>query len=225
MSTAEILSVVDESLSDQIYRDIRGRIINGRFEQGSRLRERDLAADMGVSRIPLREAFPQLESDGFIVSLPRRGVRVTTLTLEDLDQLFEARLGMEVYATGLAAKRVAEGASVEDLKNAMEAAERAYGTADADVIVDANANVHDEIVRLAANSLLWKMMQSISGRYRWIFRLTFTPQVGASGEEHGGIYAAIRAGNVDAATVAARAHIVDGRESTLERFRQTMVQA
>ena len=67
----------NESLSQQVYRSIRGKIINGALPQGSRLRERELAEEFGVSRIPLREAFPQLEADGFIQSSPRAGRPVT----------------------------------------------------------------------------------------------------------------------------------------------------
>jgi DNA-binding transcriptional regulator YhcF (GntR family) len=73
----------EESLAHQIYRGIRGKIISGALPQGSRLRERELAEEFRVSRVPLREAFPQLEADGFIQSSPRRGVRVTSLTLKD----------------------------------------------------------------------------------------------------------------------------------------------
>ncbi len=167
----------EESLGQQIYRGIRGKIINGALAQGSRLRERELAEEFRVSRVPLREAFPQLEADGFIQSSLRRGVRVTSLTLKDVDDLFEARLGMEVYATRLAAARVAAGAPVEALEAALRAAEDAYATKDPDLIAEANVAVHDEIVRLAGNSLLSTMMHAISGRYRWIFRMTYTPEV------------------------------------------------
>ncbi|HEX4189946.1 MAG TPA: GntR family transcriptional regulator [Marmoricola sp.] len=205
----------DEPLSQRLYRAIRGKIITGELQPGSRLRERELAEEFGVSRVPLREAFPQLEADGFISSSLRRGVSVTTLTLRDVDELFEARLGIEVYATRLAAARVANGADVDPLRSALAAADAALLTKDADVIAEANAVLHEEIVWLAGNSLLRTMMHSISGRYRWIFRMTFTPEAEADGDEHHAMFAAILAGDPDLAAAVAWTHIEHGRKPTL----------
>ena len=212
----------EESLSHSIYRGIRGKIISGALPQGSRLRERELAEEFRVSRVPLREAFSQLEADGFIQSSLRRGVRVTALTLKDVDDLFEARMGIEVYATRLAAARVAAGASVEALQAALLAAEAAYATHDADVIAEGNVAVHDEIVWLAGNSLLSKMMQAISGRYRWIFRMTYVPEVAGSGHEHREIFDAIRGGDPDLAAASALVHVVHGRKPTLAMLAGTL---
>jgi DNA-binding GntR family transcriptional regulator len=211
----------DESLSQQVYRAIRAKIIKSELAQGSRLRERELAVEFGISRIPLREAFPQLEADGFIQSSPRRGVTVTSLTLKDVDDLFEARLGLEVYAARLAAAKVATGASTASLDAALAAADAAYPTQDADLIVEANATVHDEIVWLADNPLVSKMMQSIAGRYRWIFRLTYTPEAGGSGHEHEEMFRAIRKGDPDLAAALAWAHVEHGREPTLAMLART----
>lgn len=205
----------EESLSQHIYRGIRSKIISGALPQGSRLRERDLAEEFQVSRVPLREAFPQLEADGFIQSSLRRGVRVTSLTLKDVDELFEARLGIEVYATRLAAARAAGGAPTAVLGATLAAAEAAYSTNDPDFIAERNVAVHDEIVWLAGNSLLSKMMQAISGRYRWIFRMTYTPEVAGSGHEHREIFEAIRSGDPDLAAAVALTHVVHGRKPTL----------
>jgi len=212
----------EESLAHQIYRGIRGKIISGALPQGSRLRERELAEEFRVSRVPLREAFPQLEADGFIQSSPRRGVRVTSLTLKDVDDLFEARLGMEVYATRLAAARVAAGASADALAAALRVAEDAYATKDPDVITEANVAVHDEIVWLAGNSLLSAMMHAISGRYRWIFRMTYTPEVAGSGDEHREIFEAVRNGDPDLAAAIALVHVVHGRKPTLAMLAGTL---
>jgi DNA-binding GntR family transcriptional regulator len=132
-------------------------------------------------------------------SSPRRGVRVTALSLKDVDDLFEARLGMEVYATRVAAARVAAGASVAALDAALSAAEDAYATKDLDPIAEANVAVHDEIVLLAGNSLLTKMMHAVSGRYRWIFRMTYTAEVAGSGDEHRDIFEAIRPATIPTA--------------------------
>jgi DNA-binding GntR family transcriptional regulator len=205
----------EESLSHRLHREIRTRIITGVLPQGSRLRERELAAELGVSRIPLRETLPQLEADGFIQTLPRRGATVVRLTLRDVDELFEARLGIEVYATRLAAARVAAGASTDALRAALVRADEVMATHDADVIAEANATLHEEVVWLAGNSLLSTMMSSISGRYRWIFRMTYAPESGGSVHEHHQMFDAILAGDPDLAAAVAWTHVERGRKPTL----------
>src|SRR5579862_7591453 len=94
----------------RIYEEIRNKIINGDLPPGTRLRERELADELGVSRVPVREALPYLQADGFITLESHRGAIVTELTLRDVRELFDVRLGVEVYAARLAAQRVANGA-------------------------------------------------------------------------------------------------------------------
>ena len=118
------------------------------------MRERELADELGVSRMPLREALPQLEADGFIRTVRRRGAVVTQLTIRDIEELFDVRLGVEVYATRLAARRVGAGASADGLREAMARADAALTHRDVNAIAESNAALHEEIVRLAENSLL-----------------------------------------------------------------------
>src|SRR5689334_10830851 len=114
------MSVIDTSMSQRVYTEIRERIIRGDFPPGFRLLERDLADEFAVSRVPVREALPQLEADGFITTLPRRGAVVAQLTIQDVEELFDVRLGVEVYATRLAARRLSRGASASRLRDALQ---------------------------------------------------------------------------------------------------------
>src|SRR5215468_7957622 len=105
----------EHSMAHRAYLAIREGIIAGTYPMGSRLRERDLSAEHEVSRVPIREAIAQLQSEGFVVTQPRRGALVRSLTLTDIDELFDVRLSLEVLATRLAAERVRAGASPEGL--------------------------------------------------------------------------------------------------------------
>ena len=80
------LGLADQSLSVKIYEELRERIIEGTLAAGERIRERELAAEFNVSRIPIREAMPRLEAEGFIKTLPRRGAVVTEMTLNDVEE-------------------------------------------------------------------------------------------------------------------------------------------
>jgi DNA-binding GntR family transcriptional regulator len=225
MSTTEIAAIdqthsartaPEEPLSDRIYRELRGQIISGTLAQGTRLRERDLAVELGVSRIPLREALPQLEADGYIQTTLRRGAMVTQLTLRDVEDLFDARLGIEVHASRLAAKRVVEGVSPAPIVEALKRSDKALATKNANKIAEANADLHEQIVWITNNDLMAKMMRSISGRYRWIFRMTFTSDSIDSCQEHYELCDAIYAGDADFAGAVSFAHVERGRKPTLD---------
>jgi DNA-binding GntR family transcriptional regulator len=212
----------DKSLSALIYDELRARIIRGEYPPGTRLRERDLASDFNVSRIPLREALPQLEADGFITTLPRRGAVVTQLTIVDVEELFDVRLGVEVFATRLAAARVASGVRATPVLESMVRAEAALSTGDANAIAESNAEFHEEIVRLAANSLLTTMMRAVAGRDRWIFRMTSDRDPVLACEEHHQLCDAIAAGNADLAAAIAYSHIERGRQPSLTALRPVL---
>lgn len=209
-------------LSTRVYADLRDRIIIGELPLGSRLRERELADTMGVSRVPLREALPQLEADGFITTALRRGASVTQLTMRDVEELFEVRLGVEVYATRLAAVRVSQGADTGALRASLERAVCAVEGEDDIEMTERNADLHEEIIRLAGNSLLSTMMRPVSGRDRWIFRMTAHRDPVVACREHRELCEAIFAGHPDHAAALAYTHIERGRTPTLETLRHVL---
>lgn len=204
------------------YSEIRNQIISGDLPPGTRLRERDLAEELGVSRIPIREALSHLEADGFVTSQSHRGAIVTELTLRDVQELFDVRLGVEVHASKLAAQRVADGANPAAVREAMARAERALAGADAGLIAESNAELHETIVALAGNSLLTAMMRSVFGRDRWIFRMTSDRDPMVACAEHRELCDAICAGDAEFTAATAYAHIERGRKPTLETLRAVL---
>jgi DNA-binding GntR family transcriptional regulator len=206
----------------RVSAEIRNKIISGDLPPGTRLRERDLAEELGVSRIPIREALTHLEADGFITSQSHRGAIVTELTLRDVQELFDVRLGVEVYAARLAAQRVANGADPAAVREAMARAEYALTAGDAGQIAEANADLHEAIVTLAGNSLLTAMMQSVFGRNRWIFRMTSDRDPVVACSEHRELCDVISAGDADFTAATAYAHIERGRKPTLETLRAVL---
>ncbi len=118
------------SLVDVSKDYIRSKITAGDFPPGFRLKERELSTELGISRIPIREAVRDLSTEGFVTLLPRRGAVVTELRPEDLDDIFEVRLALEVTECALAARRASDAeiarlrACVVSANNAMAAGER-----------------------------------------------------------------------------------------------------
>jgi len=104
--------------------EIRRRIMGGEFPDGLQLKQDALAADFGMSRIPIREALVQLESEGFVRILPHRGAQVTELSRAEIHELFELRALLEPRLLQLSAPRLtADDYAVLDRINAEYRAE------------------------------------------------------------------------------------------------------
>ncbi|WP_376100790.1 GntR family transcriptional regulator (plasmid) [Roseomonas sp. CCTCC AB2023176] len=88
------------------YEAIQSGILSGRFRPGMRLVERDLAADLGISRTPVREALRQLEADGFVQHRPNAGVAVSLLTEQSMSDLGDLRAHLASMCGRLAARRL-----------------------------------------------------------------------------------------------------------------------
>ena len=95
------------TLPSQIAVRIGRAIVDGEFQPGQKLREVDLAQSFGVSRASVREALRTLESEGLVTILPQRGAQVTTLTAEEVRDVFEIRANL----MGLACQRLAAAAT------------------------------------------------------------------------------------------------------------------
>ena len=115
----EIASVVD-----QVYGVIRERILTGALPRGARVHQEDVAADLGVSRTPVREALRRLAAEGLIEMRTNRGARVTDLEPDDMRQPYEARLVVEPGAARLAAQREVPEARVR-MRRAVDVQRRA----------------------------------------------------------------------------------------------------
>lgn len=217
-------------LSFQLYEQLRRSIILGEYPQGTLLYEQRLAADLAVSRVPVREALPLLQNQGFIETKPRRSAVVTTWTAQRINDLFDARLSLEVGATGAAARRVRAGGSLEELEAAIAESEQAFiaieSTPSPDNalrLAELNGGVHLALVAAAHNELITSLMQAVAGRLVWLFYLTSGLDYGAPKEAHPAIMEAIRAGNDRLAEALSIGHIEAGRAPTLAALAGTTV--
>ncbi|KAA9165846.1 GntR family transcriptional regulator [Amycolatopsis acidicola] len=204
----------DRPRARKVYEYLRDGIIEGELPPGSRLLERELSERLGVSRIPIREALPQLEAEGLITTLPRRGAVVTQLTLRDIGELFDVRTSLDVLAARLASRQPRERA-VAALGPALARAELATTSGSGSEIAAANSAFHEMIVRLSASRLLQSMMAPISARVRWLFRLTADRDPDVLCSEHHELYDAICDGDTDLAASLAFTHVERGRRPSL----------
>ncbi len=197
----------------RIAHALREQIITGELAMGSKLNEREIAERLQVSRIPVREALPILESEGFITSQPRRGAVVHLLTITDAAEVFDLRRQLEPMASAFAARRAAAGADVEPMLAALRSAHGATAPAsESDAPPSTrNSDLHEEIIALADHALLRRVTKLMSGRVRWLFRLTPQRDTTAMWIEHRDIVDAIVAGQADVAELLTAAHVERGR--------------
>ncbi|MBE7618048.1 GntR family transcriptional regulator [Gluconacetobacter entanii] len=93
------------TIADQLYYLIRKRILKGELAEGEPIRQDTIATELGISKIPLREALARLEQDGLVRSHANRGFTVNTLSAEEADEVFALRLQLEPTATVAGSRR------------------------------------------------------------------------------------------------------------------------
>jgi DNA-binding GntR family transcriptional regulator len=221
MSEAVDPTARPDSLSRKIYAALREGIIRGRFPQGSRLAEQRLAEELEVSRVPLREAVPLLEVDGFVRTLPRRSAMVTTWTMKSANDLFDLRLCLEVGAARFAAAQVAAGASIAPLELALERSRAGLDSGDAYRVAGDSTRFHEVIVELTDNALMHSVMRSVSARTMWLFYMTSELDQIDALHGHEELLAAIGSGNERVAESVAYTHIERDRLESLAALRRT----
>jgi DNA-binding GntR family transcriptional regulator len=136
-----------------------------------RLDERQLAADLGISRTPVREAMAQLEREGFVRSVPRRGIYVVRKTRAEVIELITAWAALE----GMAARLVtahATDADIATLRKMFAAFEQGQLHARLDEYSEVNIEFHQAIVRLSRNRVLMELAENLFTHMRMIRRKT-----------------------------------------------------
>lgn len=213
MTSPDTLGSQFRSLRDHVVDNIRDRIVEGRLPGGHRLVERDLSAEMEVSRITIREALQQLTGEGLVVQLPRRGSVVTDFGGPEILNLLELREPLEVLAARLAAQRH-DSAGAERLAAIQVACRTAVQAGNLDEAATASVQFHEEIARCTGNALLQAHMASLHGHLRRLFWMTREHQ-GHHVDEHARILEAILARQADHAAALAGDHVRETTENTL----------
>jgi DNA-binding GntR family transcriptional regulator len=139
-----------KSLREQVYEYLREAINRGELEPGSFIDQNRLSAELGTSRTPLRDALIQLETEGFVTILPRRGVRVNCLRLDDIRHLYEIIGALEGVALMSCFGRIAP-AHTDEMQSLNERMRAAVAGGDFDTYYGLNLAFHDVFLRLSDN--------------------------------------------------------------------------
>ena len=156
-------------LRDVVFNTLRQAILTGELKPGERLMEIHLAEKLGVSRTPIREAIRQLELEGLVIMLPRRGAQVAHITEKSMSDVLEVRLALDELAVKLACERITDE-EIERLREACIRFEEAVDSADIRNITSADVAFHDIIFAASRNNRLIQMVNNLAEQmYRYRF--------------------------------------------------------
>lgn len=147
-------------LRDVVFNTLREAILKGDLKPGERLMELQLAAKLGVSRTPIREAIRMLEQEGLAVTIPRRGAEVAKMTEKDMEDVLQIREALEILAVQLANEKITPE-KLEELENSVVAFEDAVKTGDLKKITQTDIDFHDIIYMAAENTKLVAMLNNL----------------------------------------------------------------
>ena len=181
-------------LRDKIVSSIRDAIIEGRIKAGERLMEPDVARNLGVSRTPLREAFLQLESEGFVKVTPRRGAVVSELSVKDAEETYVIKSALEGLAARLAVNNMTED-MLQQLRSINNEMEKKAKQKDKDyrAVLELNAKYHHLMNKASGNEKLChsiSLLRKQTLRYNYIY-LTVLSHIDQSIQEHKAIIDAL----------------------------------
>lgn len=209
------------SLASVVQQEIERAILVGEYEPGTKLIEATLAAKMGVSRGPVREAFRMLEEAGLLRNEKNRGMFVRDIPLDEAIEIFDLRAVMDEWVGRTLAARItpAQAKEIKDLVAAMEAAVRGNDTREYHLL---NLRFHDRLVEMAGNRKLTAIYRKLIKELSLFRRLNLADGVllPITAAEHRQIATAIASGKVDAAGRAMREHVMVSKERTIENNRK-----
>jgi DNA-binding GntR family transcriptional regulator len=196
------------ALSTDLFSNLRKDILQGRLQQGEKLTEQQICDEYNVSRTPVREAFRQLELEGFIETIPNRGAFVVGFSPQDIQDMYELRKAYEVLAVRWAIERITKE-EYEKLEEAFEFMEFYTQKKDAEKMMNINMKFHELIYKASHNRMLYHILSS----YQLYIKQSRTSRSNTADyldeilEEHREIFGAFRNKDADAGIAAVSKHL------------------
>ncbi len=204
-----------QTAEQHVYLHLRGRILSGDMAGGARLNPVEVAAELSVSRMPVREALRQLEAEGLVTILPNRRAVVTKLTSAEVEELFEMRAVLEGLAVRFAVPRF-DAAALSQLELLNQLLDRAR--LDPRAWIQRHTEFHDFIAEISGRQHLRKTIKRIQSSvqpYLLMYNSVYQ-HTEMKGYEHDNVIAVIRAGNPAAAQTYMIDHIRSASQGVID---------
>lgn len=208
-------------LRDVVFQTLRAAILRGDLKPGERLMELQLAAKLGVSRTPIREAIRMLEQEGLAVTIPRKGAEVAKMTEKDMEDVLQIRRSLENLAVRLSCEKITQS-ELQELRVARDQFEEMTKSNNVVEIAKADVNFHDVLYKAAENPKLLGLLNHLREqmyRYRveYLKDRSIYPQLI---EEHKHLYEAVKAKNMQLACQYTEDHLTNQAEAVKRIIRE-----
>ena len=187
-------------IRDDVYASLRSWIVGGQLEPGETLKDKALAARLGVSRTPVREALRRLEDEGLIETAANRWTRVAPVTLREAERIYPILESLETLALNLAFPRLTEQ-HLQTMREANARLRAALRGGDPHAAVDADVALHQVLTDAADNAELGALLERLKTKYKRLELAYFSDAalLAASYQEHQTLLTALRDGDLQAA--------------------------
>lgn len=202
------------SLRDTVLEELRRKILDGDLAPGTMLNESALATDLGVSRLPVREAIRQLEAMGLVTSVPRRGAKVAEIDRDEMEMVHQIRTALEVLAVRQTMERRDKGV-LDDLRAMLDVGRQAELDRDHQTLKRLNAEFHDLLARGSGSQILKTLLSTVRHQSEYLAGGKHAPME-VSWDEHAEIVTAVLDGRTREATALMRRHLSDRHAGSLE---------
>ncbi|MGN0352853.1 MAG: GntR family transcriptional regulator [Roseburia sp.] len=208
-------------LRDVVFHTLREAILKGELKPGERLMELQLAAKLGVSRTPIREAIRMLEQEGLAVTVPRKGAEVAKMTEKDMEDVLQIREALDELAVNVACDQITEE-QLEKLHNAMIEFQQASKTEDVKRVAEADVLFHDIIYQATGNPKLVSMLNNLREQiYRYRVEYLKDEKIyPVLMQEHEQILEGLRERNKEKVTKAMQVHVANQAAAVKEIIRE-----
>jgi len=181
------------TLREKILENIRDAIISGSMKAGSKVSEPELAERFGISRTPIREAFRQLESEGYLTVIPRRGAVVSSFSLKEVEEFYAIKSILEGYAARRACYNLTEK-DIDRLETINEKLQELAAQGNSKQFFRVHSDFHDLFIKAADNSKLKEMITGLVSRFQRLrlMSISLPGRMDISVQEHRKIIEAFR---------------------------------
>jgi len=213
-----------KSLADQVVEELRTRILDGRLRLGESLSENTVAADLGISKTPVREALLRLKMDRLVDVLPQRGSYVFQLSAEEVGMVSELREVLEIAAAAAAMKRNPL-ALADHMRAIVKEMRKAYAVSNKVAYATLDGRLHETIIDLCGNTYIVDAYGPVGFRVRALrARLTDEETLNRrSLQDHCEMLRLVEAGQTAALQDLIRKHIRQTAQSSIEMLANNLL--
>jgi DNA-binding GntR family transcriptional regulator len=205
----------ESSLTEIAYNELKHRIITLKFRPGEYLNAATICASLKITRTPVNQALQRLRHEGLVQIIPRKGVIVQPVTLDEVMDVIDVRLLNEPFCVGLATERISES-KISQLSDILAEASDLILTRDVEAMMKLDSSFHRCIASAAGNNVLSDLLSRLHDRSLrfWVMSLSAPERMQRVQSEHEDILQNIRDRN--------QAKAIKAMENHIKSFRQTI---